>query len=251
MCSLKDAFHKMAGNKDDEAWIVPGPEGVEALLRDSNIEHTAEQIRDAYTRNDWCDDHAFKWKELRELAEQLGLVDCDDSSSIAADQDRKQADPDAEAVATPASPARTKNKLQDIEFSSIGIKEMEDADLGIGVNHMWQLVRQEDHSRLQSDINDKFKLHRGSYSNLLHHSEEQIRSDWMKNSFYQVLFAWLCDDMLGSRSFRHHFNDGQFVPLVSSTSLSVSEVHEAAKTLSRLGRMIQRLLGEKIMSMSF
>ena len=245
MCSLKDAFHKMAGNKDDEAWIVPGPEGVEALLRDSNIEHTAEQIRDAYTRNDWCDDHAFTWKELRELAEQLGLVDCDDSSPIAADQDRKQADPDAEAVATPASPARTKNKLQDIEFSSIGIKEMEDADLGIGVNHMWQLVRQEDHSRLQSDINEKFKVHRGSYANLLQHSEEQIRSDWMKNSFYQVLFAWLCDDMLGSRSFRHHFNDGQFVPLVSSTSLNVSEVQEAAKTMSRLGRMIQRLLGDK------
>ena len=180
MCSLKDAFHRITGNDSEGALMIPGPEVVADLLRRSGMETTEEQVREEYVSSSWTDDRAFTWTEFRELAEQLGYVSCDDSSSIAPLQDPAPSDPEGETVHAPESLVRTQTRPQSVEIPCIGIEELEDAQLGVEVNHIWQLVRTEDHPRLQSDVNNQFMLHRKAYPNLLQHSEEQIRLDWLK-----------------------------------------------------------------------
>ena len=244
MCTRTAAFHNNTGTDNKTTSSIPGPTIFAGLLESDDLEVAKKQIPDKYRSPSWSSDGALTQKEFGAHANRVGYVSDDVGSIISTPHN--QAGTQAENLETLEAVTVDGKQLDRHAFehlegeglSFIKIEELTSHELSEEAIHMWKLVRTEDHSHIQTLANKEFRLHRSSYSNHLQHSEEQIRTEWLKKSFSHLLNRWLCDDILTTNSFRHHFTEQQFIPLVFVASMSVLQVDAGTKALSRLQKMI-------------
>ena len=104
---------------------------------------------------------------------------------------------------------------------------------------IWQLVRSVDYEQIHSFVNSKFRLYRASYLNIHGQSEDHFRTEFNKASYSKLAYEWLCHETLKTRSFRHHFEDVRFIPMVCVSNLNdCRRRRQACKALYHLERLL-------------
>ena len=249
MCSLKAALKQVTGSDGEGTLSNPGPTVVAELMTESGLDVTEEQVREVYSASEWNDGRSFTWPEIRELGEQLGYVSPESNPSVPAPSDPVPDCPDDDALA-PEDPDRAepeertskRGRRGEVPHSHAG--ELEEPQLKAEANHIWQFVRSEEYVKIHPSVNWKFRLYRESYPNNHQHSEERIRTDFNKASYYKLVYEWLCDESLKTHSFRHYFRNIRFIPMVSVSNLSSSQAEgssqsQASKALCRLSQLVE------------
>ena len=104
---------------------------------------------------------------------------------------------------------------------------------------IWQLVRSVDYEQIHSFVNSKFRLYRASYLDIHGQSEDHFRKEFNKASYSKLVYEWLCHETLKTRSFRHHFEDIRFIPMVCVSQLNdCRRRRQARKALYHLERLL-------------
>ena len=242
MPSLYDVYMSAVGGESECTLDKPGPVYVAELLSLCGRGVSEEQVREVYAHEAWSGEQSFTWWEFQQLAVKFGLDPEDQEvKALGAAASLGAQEEGVENVATSGDEAAELAALVDLvaqrasqrQFPCVLPKELKSSEAVEEAELVLQFVRQSEAVQLQSFLDHKYEVYRQSCPAEPSISEKERRMEYAMECHYIHVHEFLCAETLRVHSFRHRFEAGQFIPLVSPSALKQSDEKIAAASALR------------------
>ena len=237
MPSLYEVYMSAVGGDAEGTLKTPGAAYVAELLNLSGLVVAVEEVKQAYASDGLDAEQSFTWSELQGLAMLCGWDPLDQGDEVLATDGSASAPQEAtNHVPTPEPETADVAGLVDFvvqraslgQFPCLKPTELKDSEAAEEAELILRFVRRTEVVQLQSFLEHKYVTYLQSCPAEESMSEGARRLSYATEFYYKHVHEFLCGETLRVRSFRHHFQMGLFVPLVSPSMLPTPEETSAA-----------------------
>ena len=232
MSSLLQIYMLAVGGDVEQPLSKPGPARVAELFGECGLADSEQQVSKAYAEEAWSEDRSFTWSEFEELGVRCGL-DGENGQAVGksgAEVGASKDEESEEALELAALVERVAQRASDRVFPYVLAQELKSPEAAKQAEQDLEFVRTSEFVQLQSFLDRKYEDYRKSCPAELDMPEKARRTAYAMEFYYLHVHEFLCVETLRHRFFRHKFQDGTFVPLISPSMLKTADEKVAAGT---------------------
>ena len=247
METLYDAYLQEVGGDRETSLDKPGAARMAELFIQCGLVISEEQIQEVYECQKWNAERSCSWSELHEFAVKCGLepeeILGEASRVVESTAVPSEASGDEEVLAEEAADLaalvdRIAQRAADREFPYVKPNELKSLTATEEAENILLLTQKLEAVKLQSFLDGKYEFDRKDCPADPSVPEKKRRWEYSLNFYDLHAHEFICMETLRLGIYRHRFDHGVFLPVVSPSTLKKPEDKlEAARSLDHAAKL--------------